>query len=1080
VNLPDYFVSRPIFATVLSALILIVGAICLFKMPINEYPEVVPPTISVTATYPGASPQVIAETVAAPLEQQLTGIEGMLYMSSTSSADGALAVILTFRLGTKLQEALVEVQNRIQQATPRLPDEVRRLGVIAKRTSPDLTLVVNLVSPDKRYDELYLANYARLHVVDALSRLPGMGEVRVFGAGEYSLRIWLDRDRMTSLGLTAGDVMDAIREQNLQVAAGALGNEPGDHLIATRLTISGQGRMLSEGDFARIVVRAAPDGRITHLADIARVELGASAYAMHSFLATSDAPEAVPAAGVVAFQAPGANALDVSNQVRTAMADLSKDFPAGLTYGILYDPTVFVRGSISAVIRTLSEAIVLVVLVVVLFLQTWRASIIPLVAVPVSLVGTFSVMLGLGFSINTISMFGLVLAIGIVVDDAIVVVENVERNIALGLEPHAATRKAMREVTGPIVATALVLCAVFVPTAFISGLTGQFYKQFAITIAISTVISAFNSLTLSPALAAVLLKPHGARPDLLTRGLNFLFGWLFRPFNRGFAAAARGYVRGVARILRFSVVAGGLYLICNALTVFSFERMPTGYIPGMDKQFIMAFARLPDGANLDRTVAVMRRMSAMAMETKGVLATVGIPGIGFGFSATSSQGLMFIPLKAFAERESADLGGEAIRQALNRRFAGIDEAVVFAIAPPPVRGLSFTGGFKVEIEDTGGVGLKGLFDATQRVLAAAKATPGLDASQTLTTFTMSVPQVELTFDRERMKRQDVSFADLSATLGTFLGSAYANDFNRFGRTYQVNVQADAPFRQRAEDIGRLRVRSKDGRMLPLAGLVDVRETAGPDRVPRYNGQLASDITSAAAPGTSSDAAQAMMEEILNRELPSGLTHDWTELVYQQQLAGNTSVYIFVLCVALVFMVLAALYESWSLPLVVILIVPMCLLCATIGVAVDRSWFGGKGVIDIFTQIGFIVLVGLACKNAILIVEFARDEELRGSSRVHAALTACRLRLRPILMTSLAFIMGVWPLVESHGAGAETRHSLGVAVFSGMIGVTLFGLALTPVFYVAIRRWAGGGGRPPAAAPGGTTAAAIEAPGPSDH
>ncbi|MBA3683742.1 MAG: efflux RND transporter permease subunit [Planctomycetes bacterium] len=1043
-NLPDYFVDRPIFATVLSALIVIVGAMCLFQLPVNEYPEVAPPTITVRAVYPGASPQVIAETVASPLEQQLTGIEGTLYTSSISSADGSMSLTLTFRLGTDLQDALVEVQNRIQQATPRLPEDVRRLGIVAKKSSADLTLVVSLVSPDGRYDDLYLANYGRLHIADALARLPGMGEVIVFGAGEYALRVWLDPDRLASLGLTVGEVVSAIREQNLQVAAGSLGAQPNASPVPTQLTVTAQGRLLSEEQFGGIVVRASPEGRLVRLRDVARIDLGAASYGIRSFISNQ------AAANVVAFQASGSNAISVSNAVRDRMKVLAEDFPEGLEYRIVYDPTVFVRGSINAVVHTLIEAIILVVIVVVVFLQTWRASIIPLCAVPVSLIGTFAVMSAFGFSINSISMFGLVLAIGIVVDDAIVVVENVERNIALGLSPRDATRQAMKEVVGPIIATALVLCAVFVPTAFISGLTGQFYKQFAITIAISTVISAFNSLTLSPALAAYLLKPHGAKRDRLTRILDVLLGWFFRPFNRFFAWASDGYVRAVRGILRFSLIAGLLYLGFNALTVAGFKTTPTGYIPAQDKQYVIAFAMLPDGSSLDRTVDVMKRMSDMATSIPGVLATVAIPGLGDGFAATSSQGLMFVPLKPFEERDDPSMGADAILGQLQAKFSGIREALVFALPAAPVRGLGFSGGFKVQVQDTGGVGLQQLEAAVQHVLAKARQTLGLDPHGTRTSFSMTVPQIELTFDRERMKQQGIAFTDVSAALGTYLGSAYANDFNRFGRTYQVNVQADAPFRVGPEDITRLRVRNARGDMVPMSTLVAVRETAGPGRVTHYNNFPSADINSAAGAGFSSDQAQALMSGLLERELPKGLSYDWTELVFQQQLAGNTSVYIFPLCVLLVFMVLAALYESWSLPLVVILIVPMCLLCAIAGVVIT----GGTN--DIFTQIGFIVLVGLACKNAILIVEFARDEEKKGVSRARAALTACRLRLRPILMTSLAFIMGVWPLVTSHGAGAETRHALGVAVFSGMIGVTIFGLALTPVFYVAIRRWAGRG------------------------
>jgi multidrug efflux pump len=1048
VNLPDYFIDRPIFASVLSALIVIVGGLCLLRMPVNEYPEVVPPTIEVTAFYPGGSPQVIAETVAAPLEQQLTGIEGMIYLSSNSSADGMMGLSLTFALGTKLEDALIEVQNRIQQATPRLPEEVRRLGVIAKKSNPNFTLFVNIISPEGKYDAAYLANYARLHLVDPLSRLPGMGEVMIFGSGEYSMRVWLDPDRLAALGMSVSEVVGAIREQNLQIAAGALGAQPSGGAL-NQFTITAQGRLLDEDQFGAVIVRASQDGRMVALRDVARIEFGLTNYGSRMFINN------MPSAGVAAMQAPGSNAITLSDAVRDQMAILEKDFPDGLEYRIAYDPTVFVRGSIKAVMRTLVEAIILVVIVVICFLQTWRASVIPLCAVPVSLIGTFAVMLGFGFSINTISMFGLVLAIGIVVDDAIVVVENVQRNIALGLSPHAATRQAMREVVSPIIATAAVLCAVFVPTAFISGLTGQFYKQFAITIAISTVISAFNSLTLSPALCAFLLKPKGARPDLFTRGMNGVFGWFFRVFNHVFAAGSHAYVRAVRGILRLSVFAALLYLGFIGFTAYLFEVTPTAYLPQQDKQYLIAFAKLPEGASLDRTTEVMRRMSEMAATVPGIEATIAIPGLAFGFTNSSSQGLMFLPLKPFEERESPELRIAAIQGRLEGEFATIKEALVFSFPPPPIIGLSLIGGFKVQIEDTGANGLEALSTASNHIQQVARESGSF--GQIISGFSMTVPQIELTIDRERMKQEGVPFTELSATLGTYLGSAYANDFNRFGRTYQVNVQADAEHRLRIEDIGKLRVRSASGRMIPLSTLISVREIAGPESVPHYNTYASADLSGSGAPGVSSDQAVDIMKGILERELPKGFSFDWTELVYQQMLAGNTAVYIFPLCVLLAFMVLAALYESWALPLVVILIVPMCLLCAMGGVIM------ATGVNNIFTQIGFIVLVGLACKNAILIVEFAKDEEAKGVSRARAVLTACRLRLRPILMTSLAFIMGVYPLLgywpfSPHGAGAETRYALGVAVVSGLIGVTLFGLALTPVFYVAIRRWSSGKAR----------------------
>jgi hydrophobe/amphiphile efflux-1 (HAE1) family protein len=1041
-SLIDRFIDRPIFATVLSAMIVLIGGITLLRLPVNEYPSVVPPSIEITARYPGASPTTIADTVAGPLEQQMAGVPGMLYQSSQSTADGGMSLGLTFALGTDLEDALVEVQNRISQAAPRLPEEVRRFGVVAKKRSIDLTMVVHLTSPDGTYDGLYLSNYANLHVKDALAALPGMGEVRVFGAGDYSMRVWLDPDRLAARGLNAGDVVRALREQNVQVAAGVLGAPPDASQEPFQLTVTAQGRLLDEGEFGQVIVRNAPDGRITRLADVARLDLDASVYGLRSLIDNK------VAAGIPVFQAPGSNAVALSEAVRATMAKLKATFPPGIDYEIAYDPTVFIRSSIEAVIHTLGEAIVLVVIVVVLFLQTWRASIIPLCAVPVSLIGTFAVMHAFGFSINALSMFGLVLAIGIVVDDAIVVVENVERNIALGLSPRAATRQAMKEVSGPIIATALVLCAVFVPTAFISGLTGQFYKQFALTIAISTVISAINSLTLSPALSALLLRPHGAKKDWFSRGMDFALGWIFRPFNRFWGAASRGYVWSIGRVLRGTVIALVLYGGFVALTAWGFGKVPTGFIPGQDKQFLISFCRLPPGASIERTEAVMRRMSDVAHAQPGVKHTIAFPGLGFGFVMSSNVGLMFIGLDDFDKRTSHDLTGLAIAGQLTGKFLGMTDAFAAVVQPPPILGLGSGGGFKLQIEDTGGVGLRPLYDSAFAVMMAAGKAPEL--RQVFTTWTSDVPQIAVDIDRTKVKQYGLALSDVNDTLQTYLGSSYANDFNRFGRSYQVTVQADAAFRSDPADIGRLRVRNASGAMVPLSSVLTVREISGWDRVQHYNTYPSVDINGEAAPGYSADQARDAIERIVNGVLAKqpGLRFEWTETTYQQVLAGNTAVYIFPLCVLLVFLVLAAFYESWSLPLVVILIVPMCLLCALAGV-----WITG-GDNNIFTQIGFIVLVGLACKNAILIVEFAKDAQARGVPLVQAALQACLLRLRPIVMTSLAFIMGVWPLVVSHGAGAENRHTLGVAVFSGMIGVTLFGLLLTPVFYVVIGKFAG--------------------------
>ncbi|PIA69837.1 efflux RND transporter permease subunit [Pseudomonas sediminis] len=1039
-NFSQFFIQRPIFAAVLSLLILIGGAISLFQLPISEYPEVVPPTVVVRADFPGANPKVIGETVASPLEQAIVGVEGMLYMSSQSTIDGRLTLTVTFALGTDLDNAQVQVQNRVTRTMPTLPTEVQRLGVTVDKASPDLTMVVHLTSPDQRYDMLYLSNYAALNVKDELARLDGVGDVQLFGMGNYSLRVWLDPNKVASRGLTATDVVTAIREQNRQVAAGALGAPPSDAGNSFQLSINAQGRLVSEEEFENIIIRVGDNGEITRLRDIARVELGSNQYALRSLLDNQ------PAVAIPVFQRPGSNAIDISDSVRERMAELKKSFPQGMDYEVVYDPTIFVRGSIEAVVHTLLEAVVLVVLVVVLFLQTWRASIIPLAAVPVSLIGTFAVMHMFGFSLNALSLFGLVLAIGIVVDDAIVVVENVERNIALGKSPVEATRQAMKEVTGPIVATALVLCAVFVPTAFISGLSGQFYQQFALTIAISTVISAINSLTLSPALAAILLKDHHAPKDAFSRGLDKLFGgWLFAPFNRMFERASNRYVGTVRRVLRGSSIAMLIYGGLLVLGYLGFSSTPAGFVPQQDKQYLVAFAQLPDAATLDRTEVVIKRMSEIASKHPGVENTVAFPGLSInGFTNSPNSGIVFVTLKDFGLRKDESMSAGAIAAELNGQFSEIQEAYLAIFPPPPVQGLGTIGGFRLQIQDRGNLGYEELYTQTQNILNKARQLPELSPMSVFTSYQVNVPQVDAAIDREKAKTHGVAISDIFDTLQVYLGSLYANDFNRFGRTYQVNVQADQQFRLEPEQIGQLKVRNNRGEMVPLSTFVKVDDSAGPDRVMHYNGFLTAEINGAAAPGYSSGQAEAAIAKLLNEELPIGMTFEWTDLTYQQILAGNTAIFIFPLCVLLAFLVLAAQYESWSLPLAVILIVPIVLFTAITGVIIaglDNN---------IFTQIGLIVLVGLACKNAILIVEFAKEKQEEGLDRVAAVLESCRLRLRPILMTSIAFIMAVVPLVLSSGAGAEMRHSMGVAVFSGMIGVTFFGLLLTPVFYVLIR------------------------------
>jgi len=1036
-NFSHFFIRRPIFAGVLSAVIFLVGLISMFHLPISEYPEVVPPTIVVRAVYPGANPKTIAETVASPLEQSVNGVEDSLYMFSQATPDGVMTLTVTFRLGTDVDKAQVQVQNRVSQVLSKLPDEVRQLGVTTTKQSPDLTMVVHLFSPSGRYDEVYLRNYATLQVKDVLARIPGAGDVQVFGSGDYAMRVWLNPDKVAARNLTASDVVSAIREQNVQIAAGAIGQQPVSQPVDFELQINAKGRLVSPEEFGRIIVKTGPNGEKTLLKDIARVELSADSYALRSLLNNKTAV-ALPI-----FQTPGANALQLSSDVRGAMEQLKKNFPDGVDYSVVYDPTIFVRHSIEAVVHTLLEAILLVVIVVIVFLQTWRASIIPLVAVPVSLIGTFAVMLALGFSINNLSLFGLVLAIGIVVDDAIVVVENVERNIALGLSPVDAAKRAMSEVTSPIIATALVLCAVFVPTAFISGLTGQFYKQFAITIAISTVISAFSSLTLSPALCAVLLKDHNAPKDWFARFMEKSLGWFFGPFNRIFAWSGNKYSAGVGGVLRKSTVALVVYAGLVLLTVWSFNKVPTGFVPSQDKQYLVAFAQLPDASSLDRTEAVIRRMSDIGLKEPGVESAIAFPGLSIsGFSVSPNEGIVFFGLKPFEDRKSSKLSGPAIATALNQQFAGIQDAFILAVPPPPVNGLGTIGGFKLYVEDRADLGYDALYQNLQGVIGKSYQTPGLDS--VFSTFTVNVPQLDADIDRVKAKQEGVPLQNLFETMQVYLGSLYVNDFNRFGRTYQVMAQADAQFRARPEDITRLKTRNDKGQMVPLGALVKVTETHGPNRALRYNGYPAAEINGGPAAGFSSGQAESLIAKLAGEGLSKGMTFEWTDLTYQRILAGNSAIYVYPLCILLVFLVLAAQYESLRLPLAIILIVPMCLLFAISGV-----WIKG-GDNNIFTQIGLIVLVGLACKNAILIVEFARhkqDEE--GLPAFQAAVEASRLRLRPILMTSIAFIAGVFPLVVAHGAGAEMRQAMGVAVFAGMIGVTLFGLFLTPVFYLTL-------------------------------
>jgi multidrug efflux pump len=1040
-NISRFFIDRPVFAGVLSVLIFVVGLLALRVLPISEYPEVVPPQVVVRAQYPGANPKVISETVAAPIEEAINGVEDMLYMSSQATTDGVLTLTVTFALGTDPDKAQQLVQNRVSQAEPRLPEEVRRLGVTTVKSSPDLMMVVHLLSPDSRYDVTYLRNYAALNVKDRLARIQGVGQVQLFGSGDYSMRVWLDPQKIAEHGLSADDVVNEIRAQNVQAAAGVVGASPGLPGVDLQLSINAQGRLHDEEQFGDIIVKTGGNGEITRLRDIARIELGAADYALRSLLNNK------PAVAIPILQAPGSNAIEIADKVRAEMADIKANMPEGIDFQIVYDTTQFVRASINAVVHTLLEAVLLVVLVVILFLQTWRASIIPLAAVPVSIVGTFAVLQVLGFSINALSLFGLVLAIGIVVDDAIVVVENVERNIEKGLSPRQATYRAMQEVSGPIIAIALVLVAVFIPLAFISGLTGQFYKQFAVTIAISTVISAINSLTLSPALAALLLRDHHAPKDRLTRIMDTLFGWLFRRFNRVFHRGTGAYGTGVRRAIATKALMLFVYVALLGATGYLFKLVPSGFVPGQDKQYLVGFAQLPDAATLDRTESVIRQMTDIALKQSGVEHAVAFPGLSInGFTNSSNAGIVFLTLAPFEDRRDPNLSAGAIAGQLNQKFGSITEAVTAIFPPPPVQGLGTIGGFKLQIEDTAGLGYEALDRATKDFLAKAATAPEL--AGLFSGYSINVPQLYADIDRAKARQLGVAVSDVFSTLQVYLGSVYVNDFNKFGRTYSVRVQADASFRARADDIGFLKVRSSSGEMVPLKALLNIQSSVGPERAMRYNGFLSADVNGQAAPGYSSGQAQTAVERIAAETLPKGFRAEWTELTYQEILAGNSGILVFPIAILLVFLVLAAQYESLMLPVSIILIVPLALFAALAGV-----WLTG-GDNNVFTQIGLIVLVGLSAKNAILIVEFARELEFEGRTPVEAAIEASRLRLRPILMTSLAFIMGVVPLVVSTGAGAEMRAAMGVAVFSGMIGVTAFGLFFTPVFYVLVRRLAG--------------------------
>jgi multidrug efflux pump len=1057
-DISRFFIDRPRFAAVLSIFVFLIGALSIFQLPISEYPEVAPPQIVVRAQFPGANPRVISETVATPLEEQINGIENLLYFDSQATADGGMTLTVTFKIGTNPEAAETAVQNRINRALPRLPDIVRQIGVTTEKSSPNLTMVVHLVSPDNSRDALYLRNYGQLNIRDELLRIPGAGSVLMFGAGDYAMRIWLDPAKLSARNIAAGEVIAAIREQNTQVAAGVVGAPPTPKGTDFQLSINTQGRLATEEEFANIIVRTdASTGGFLRVKDLGRVELSGNTYALRSLLNNKEA------AAIAIFQAPQSNALQLSDNVRAAMERLKPSFPQGVDYSIVYDPTRFVQTSINKVIVTLFEAILLVVLVVIIFLQTWRASLIPLLAVPVSIVGTFAFLSLLGYSINTLTLFGLVLAIGIVVDDAIVVVENVERNIESGLSPHDATVKAMQEVSGPIIAIALVLCAVFIPLAFVPGLSGQFYKQFAVTIAISTVISAFNSLTLSPALSALLLRPHDAPKDRLSKIMDAVFGRFFRWFDRVFRRSSNAYSRGVQNVITHKSVAMIVYVVLLGLTVLLFTRVPAGFVPAPDKQYLIGIAQLPAGASLDRTDAVIREMSDIALKVPGIVDSVAFPGLSIaGFSAAPNEGIVFFGLEDFEKRTSPEKSKYAILGAVNGAIQQIQGARMFVVPPPAVDGLGNAGGFKLQVLDKSGLGEQALFGAAWGALGQIYGNPNSSVGTPFSTYDINVPQLFANVDRTRAKQMGIPLNEIYDTMQVYLGSLYVNDFTRFGKTYQVIVQADAPFRANADAITQLKAKNSRGEMVPLGAVMKVEPTFGPTRVTRYNGYPSADINGAPNPGFSSGQAETEIENILKTSLPLGMSYQWTELSYQDRLTRSVAIpgtgievptllLVLLISVILVILVLAAQYESWSLPLAIILIVPMCILSALFGVWLSSfPPFMQPGDLNIFTQVALVVLVGLACKNAILIVEFAKDLQDKGEALYDAVIHACRMRLRPILMTSIAFCAGVIPLIIGTGAGAEMRRAMGIAVFSGMVGVTIFGIFLTPVFYVLLR------------------------------
>jgi hydrophobe/amphiphile efflux-1 (HAE1) family protein len=1040
-----FFIDRPVLAIVLSIVTIIAGLIAAFTLPIAQYPEIAPPTVTVSATYPGANADTVAKTVATPIEEQVNGVENMLYMSSQSTNTGDLNLTVTFKVGTNLDVAQVQVQNRVAIAQPQLPPEVQQQGITVKKASPDITLALAFFSPDGSHDTLFISNYVTLQLKDEIARLPGVGDITVFGVRDYSMRLWLDPNKLAVRNMTPGDVVNAVREQNVQVAAGTIGGPPSKTAIAFQYTMNAQGRLTDPSQFGEIVVKVGNDGRNTRLRDVGRVELGAADYN------TGNNYDGHPTVALAVYQLPGTNAIETANIVYARMRELKKRFPPGMDYAIAHDTTPFVRDSLKDVMKTLFIAVALVALVVFLFLQSWRASLVPILAIPVALVGTFAVMWLIGFSLNMLSLFGLVLAIGIVVDDAIVVVENVQRWVEEGLSPRDAAFRAMDEVTPAVIAIAFGLSAVFIPVAFVPGITGRFYQQFALTIAFSTLLSAFNSLTLSPALAALLLKPRTADKDWLTRALDFVLGWFFRLFNKGFDLTNQWYIKALHRVVRYSLITLLVYGGLVYLGYRVFRVVPSGFIPVQDQGYLLASVQMPDATPIARTQAVMDQLSYLTMKTRGVQDAFAVSGFSIlSRSNSSSSGLMFVRLAPFSRREGKrDMTADAISKRLRDNFRQVEGGMSMVLLPPSVSGIGNAGGFTMQVEDrSGNATPQQLQAATQHLIDAAGKRPELTAL--FSTFRASVPQLYVNVDRVKAKEQNVAVTDIFQALQVYLGGLYINDFNYLGRTWHVMAQADAPFRSTSDQVARLKTRNAAGQMVPLGAVATLKDIVGPDRLQRYDLYGSAEINGSAAPGYSTGQALAAMEDVASTDLPEQYSYEWTDMAYQEKAAGGLAFLVFPLCVLFVWLTLSAEYESFALSTAIILIVPMCLLCGIVG-----AWVRHMDN-NIFTQIGFVVLAGMSVKNAVLIVEFAKQQQEHhpGMKAMDAAVEAARLRLRPILMTSFAFIFGVIPLILATGAGAEMRQALGTVVFYGMIGVTFFGIFLTPVFYTLIRRITG--------------------------